>query len=294
LRDHEGNVTGSIGIIRDITKRKQAEEAMKGSELQLREKNAALRAARTQLSVLNKSLEERVATRTAEVEHLLKQKDEFVAQLGHDLKTPLTPLVGLLPLVKNREQDPQLKEMLGVAIDNVQYMRDLIVKTLELARLNTPGIEFALHKTNLLEQVMRVVDSRKMIIDEKDITVRSEIDEGIAVKADKLRLQEVIDNLIANAVKYTPSGGSVTLDAKRHDGVVTVSVSDTGIGMTQDQLELAFEPFYKADQSRHDLHSSGLGLSICKRIVEKHGGLIWAESPGEGKGSTLHFTIPQA
>jgi signal transduction histidine kinase len=182
--------------------------------------------------------------------------------------------------------------MLGVAIDNVLYMRDLVIKTLELARLNTPGMDLTLDETNLLEQVKRVVDSRRLIIDEKNIKVRTRIDKGIFVKADKLRLQEVMDNLIANAVKYTPSGGSLTLDAKRKNGLVTVSVADNGIGMTQEQLSLVFNPFYKADPSRHDLQSSGLGLTICKRIVEKHGGLIWAESPGEGKGTTMYFSIP--
>jgi signal transduction histidine kinase len=93
-------------------------------------------------------------------------------------------------------------------------------------------------------------------------------------------------------VKYSPNGGNITIDAKDDGKFVVVSVKDEGTGMNSEQLNHVFEEFYKADESRHDFGSSGLGLSICKRIVEKHGGKIWAESKGKGKGTTMFFTIP--
>ena len=112
------------------------------------------------------------------------------------------------------------------------------------------------------------------------------------VKTDKLRLEELFDNLIGNSVKYSPNGSDITIDARDDGKFVLVSVKDEGVGMNSEQLDHIFEEFYKADESRHDFGSSGLGLSICKRIVEKHGGKIWAESKGKGKGTTMFFTIP--
>jgi signal transduction histidine kinase len=97
-----------------------------------------------------------------------------------------------------------------------------------------------------------------------------------------------------NAIKYTNGPGTVLIDAKQDHAFVTVSIKDTGIGMSDQQLNKIFDEFYKADASRHDFDSSGLGLSICKRIVEKHNGRIWAESEGLGKGSTFYFTVPKS
>jgi len=127
---------------------------------------------------------------------------------------------------------------------------------------------------------------------ENHTKVENGINKDIMVKADKLRLEELFDNLIGNSVKYSPNGGNITIDAKDDGKFVVVSVKDEGTGITSEQLDHIFEEFYKVDESRHDFNSSGLGLPICKRIVEKHGGKIWAESKGKGKGTTMFFTIP--
>jgi signal transduction histidine kinase len=123
--------------------------------------------------------------------------------------------------------------------------------------------------------------------------VINNVDATLTVYADKLRLEEVFNNLLSNAVKYMgKSAGTIVVEAQQQHDLVRISVKDTGIGMTQEQIGHVFEEFYKGDTSRHDLQSSGLGLPICKRIVEKHGGTIWVENPGMGKGSTLYFTLP--
>ena len=101
------------------------------------------------------------------------------------------------------------------------------------------------------------------------------------------------NNIITNAIKYSNDGGIISIHAEDKDNEVHLSIKDNGIGMTQDQLERLFDEFYKADESRHDFESSGLGLPIAKRIVEKHGGKIWVESEGIGMGSTFHFTLPK-
>jgi signal transduction histidine kinase len=106
-----------------------------------------------------------------------------------------------------------------------------------------------------------------------------------------MEFNELVDNLLINAVKFTPGKGSIVFKAEKKKDFVKISITDSGIGLTPEQIEHVFEEFYKVDPSRHDLDSSGLGLSICKRIVEKHGGTIWVESPGLEKGSTFNFTL---
>ena len=226
------------------------------------------------------------------LENLLKQKDEFIGQLGHDLKNPLQPLVGLLPIIHEQEKDPKLKEHLSIIVNNVEYMRDLIFKTLELARLRSSDIKFDLKNINLLDLVSSVLEKQKMFFEEHNITIKNLVKEGIFVMADKLRLEELFHNLITNAVKYTPKDkGIISIDAKKEKDIVTVSIKDNGVGMAKEQLDRIFDEFYMADESRRKIDSSGLGLPISKRIVEKHGGKIWVESPGPGKGSTFFFTL---
>jgi len=115
----------------------------------------------------------------------------------------------------------------------------------------------------------------------------------LLIEADKLKLQVVFNNLLNNAVKYNKKEeGEITISHLLSDGEFTLSIKDEGIGMTADQLEHVFDEFYKADNSRHDFESSGLGIPICKKIIEMHGGRIWVESEGLGKGSTIYFTLP--
>jgi len=205
----------------------------------------------------------------------------------------LNPIVNLLPIVEKREKDPESKKMLRVINRSVDYMKNLVVKTIELAQLNSPNIGFYFEDINLLERIDDVIEKNKLMIDEKHMNVERNISGNIIVKADKLRLDELFDNLVNNAIKYSPNGSNVTIDAKEDKNFVTVSVKDTGLGIDKDQIELIFNEFYKTDKSRHDFDSSGLGLPICKRIVEKHGGRIWAESSGKNKGSTFYFTVPK-
>ncbi|MDY6833908.1 MAG: PAS domain S-box protein [Chloroflexota bacterium] len=292
IKESNGEAAGTVMVIKDITERKLAEEARKQSERQLRKRNTELRVAWDQLSSLADRLEERVKERTSEIDDLLKQRDEFVSKLGHDLKTPLTPLIGLLPLVEEREKDEKSKEMLRVAISNVTFIRDLVSKTLQHAKLNSPDLVLCMDDVDLTEEVARVLVSRGVGLDEKTIKACNNINQGTVVKADRIRLREVLDNLLTNAIKFTPHGGTVTFEAEKNSEVVAISITDTGIGMTSEQASMVFDEFYKADPSRHDLNSSGLGLSICKRIVEKHGGRIWADSLGRGRGTTMCFTIP--
>jgi PAS domain S-box-containing protein len=272
--------TEVVKIISLRTEKKKAEEELKEShEL---------------LQVMNSELERKVEDRTAEIERLLEQKDEFIGQLGHDLKNPLGPLINLLPLLEKNETDPEAKETFEMLNRNARHMKNLVANTIELARLNSPNVKLNIEDINLMDELNNVIKRNSLLFEENNIEIENKADKDIIVKTDKLRLTELFDNLIGNSVKYSPDGGTVTIDTKQDKNFVTVSVKDTGMGMTEEQLSHMFDEFYKADEARHDFDSSGLGLAICKRIVEKHGGKIWAESQGEGKGTTMFFTLPMS
>jgi signal transduction histidine kinase len=256
--------------------------------------NKDLTVAREELSVLNKNLEERVRERTKEVEKLLKQKDEFITQLGHDLKNPLGPLINLIPLLEKQENDTAKKEMLTVLHRNADYMKNLVVKTLELAVLNSPNTKFSIEHLKLSQEVNHIVENKKMLFKENKTKISNNIDHSLSVKADRLRFEELLTNIFENSVKYCQEQCRITISAEKTGEYITVAISDNGIGMTNDQIDRIFDEFYKADYARHDIQNTGLGMSICKRIVEKQGGRIWVESQGAGKGTTVFFTLPAA
>jgi signal transduction histidine kinase len=239
-----------------------------------------------------KKSQDRLKDYSVSLEKLLKQKDEFVNQLGHDLKTPLMPLTTLIPILEEKEKDSVKKEWFEVIHRNIDYMKNLVLKTLELAKLNSPKTTFSLYEINLKDEVNRILENKKPLFTNKDITVQNKISNNYKVKADILRLEELFTNLLENSVKYNKDQGRITIGAKRKKDYVQVSIKDTGIGLTKEQVDHLFDEFYKADESRHDFESIGLGMSISKRIVEKHGGRIWVESPGIGKGTTIFFTLP--
>jgi len=273
---------GLICVVRDITKQK----------MMIKE----LEDAHELLYIINKDLKRKVKLRTQEVDRLMKQKDDFINQLGHDLKTPLTPMMVLLPILKEKVEEKKDDELFEVIIRNVYFMKDLVNKTIDLAKLNTDKINFSMESIVLSDEIDAVMKNNQVLFEENNISVHSHVNSDMIIYGDKLRIQEVFNNLLTNAIKYTPEeGGGITISAEdTGTDEATISVIDSGIGMSEEQLSQMFDEFYKADESRHNLDSSGLGLTITKKIIEKHGGHIWAESEGPGKGSTFYFTLKKA
>jgi signal transduction histidine kinase len=166
------------------------------------------------------------------------------------------------------------------------------MKTLALAQINSPNTQLSLQDIDLSIQIRDILDLHRTLSEGKNIVFENNIPAETIVQVDILQIRELFDNLISNAVKYSQNSEvKITFDAKEMDDLIVVSVKDTGIGLESDQMKHVFEEFFKADSSRHDLESTGLGLPICKRIVEKHGGRMWVESQGKGKGSTFFFTL---
>jgi signal transduction histidine kinase len=182
--------------------------------------------------------------------------------------------------------------MLGLVMENVNYMKNLTEMTLQLARLNSPSVQLKLEKVDLASEIRNTIDSLSPVFEEKGIKVVNNTTPPLDVEADRVLIRELLHNLISNAVKYTNGNGVITFDNFFNGDNVEILISDNGVGIKAEQLSHIFEEFYKVDTSRHDRSSTGLGLAICKSIIERHGGSIWAESLGSGQGTTVHFTFP--
>ena len=287
------NEIATLNIMEDF---QESISSLKKARREIDKKNVQLKESQEQLKKFNEELEQRVHERTKEVERLLKQKDAFIDQLGHDLKHPLGPFINLIPLLKKRETDEKKREILTVLERNVDYMKRLVIRTVKLAKLNAPSTEFDFQSIQFSDFIQKIIEKNKSSFEQYDVEINTMIDSNIFIDADPLQIEEVVENLLSNSLKYGAEHGLITITAKEKKGekAVLISVKDTGQGMTSEQLESIFNEFYKADESRHDFTSTGLGLSICKRIVEKHNGQIWAESNGIGKGTTFYFTLPLA
>lgn len=257
---------------------------------QLMESNIELKKLHKELSDLNKGLEQKVSERTSEIKQLLNQKNDFIIQFRHDIGTPLTPIVNLLPIIEKNEKDPKLKELLEVVRTNAHLLNNIMNKTSKLLKLKAPETILCIKKINVKEIVQETIqkyqDSSNQII--------NNIPDNIYINADQKFISSLFEELISNGLKYSTKGKKNTITIQASDFVdsINVSVKDRGIGLTSDQIEHIFEEFYKEDESRHDLKSTGLGLPICKLIVEKHGGSIWVEKNKDGDGATFHFTLP--
>ena len=225
-------------------------------------------------------------------EELLKQKDLFISRLGHDLKTPLTPLVAFLPLIRSQTDDPSQQKLLDLCVSSVNHINDLVAKTLKLARLTSPA---DLHPQLLELPLAATVDSAISGITDTGIVERMKIENLIppelSVRGNREQLEELFSQLISNAAKFSLQDPVLTIEAACDKGMITVVFRDNGIGLLPEELCHIFDDFYKADHSRHMLNSSGLGLSICRRIVENHGGRISASSSGRKCGTSISFTL---
>lgn len=278
----------------DISDLKKAQYKIQTHMEEVEMMNTELTVAREQLATLNKDLEKKVEQRTKEVEKLLKQKDGFINQLGHDLRTPLTPMLGLLPLLKKRVNDEKGLTYISMFDKNIRFMKELVNKTITFAKLNSDKIEFSFSQFKLIDFINTIQHQLQISLDDQHVHLDIDVSPELYVYADEMQLGEVFHNLLSNAIKYGPKDKDTVIRIQANqneEDIVFISIEDNGIGMTQGQIENVFDEFYKADDSRSDIDSHGLGLNICKRIIEKHGGNIWVNSDGPGKGSEFQFTI---
>jgi len=243
---------------------------------------------------LNRELGSKVVDSTVEINRLIKHKSRFIDNLSHDLATPITPLISLLPIIKDELPNEKSKELLDTCIRNVEYIKRVINNSRELADIGST--DFIFKRENLAEIVDQLVTKYDVVFKGYNVKTQNSIDRNIIIKTEKNRLLQLFDHITSNAINSMPNGGFLSFEAKQvkkeNKTFIQVTVTDTGVGLTREQTDHIFEEFYKTDNSRHKLDSTGLGLTICKTIIEKHNGKIWADSHGPGTGTSIHFTVP--
>jgi signal transduction histidine kinase len=233
----------------------------------------------------------------AEAEAASHAKDEFLAVLSHELRTPLTAIVGWARLLRVGNLAPSAVAGAVEVIDrNAAAQVQLIEDLLDVSRIVSGTLRLEVRSVKLAPVLGAAVDAVRPTADRKGIRIVSSVDPGVdLVPADPGRLQQAVWNLLANAVKFTPSGGLVSMSAHADGDAVSVSVADTGNGIDPAALPYIFERFRQADSSMTRQHGGlGLGLALVKHIVELHGGTVHAVSDGPGRGATFTFTLPRA
>jgi signal transduction histidine kinase len=244
-------------------------------------------------NTIEKEFDMIIRKKDEEIQKLKQQKDDFMVQIGHDLRTPLTPILNLLPLIKKNISTPRNTELIDAVLINAEQLNKHVNKILKFGKIKAFGTDLTIENLQLNSIVNKVISSFDSKISNKFIQIHNEIDDDIIVRADKNQLIELFSQFISNSIKYTNNEGIISIFAETTCEVITVSFQDNGCGLSSTQANHIFDEFYESDDSRHDLSSSGLGLSLCKTIVSKHGGKIWAFSLGDGEGVTFYFTLPK-
>lgn len=222
-----------------------------------------------------------------------QRERRFTSNAAHELLTPLTTIRNGMEIVLRRDRAPEVyREKIRTTLVDVDEMIAKVRGLLQLARVERMG-ETPHEPVDLSAVVRRHVDRLHERAAAKDVTLDAALDGPVLVRADAVRLGEIVDNLIDNALKYTPSGGRIAVEIHAEGEQAVLAVSDTGVGFTPEEATQLFDRFYRADKPEVQAHAgSGLGLSIVRAIVELYGGTLSAASEGPGRGSRFEVRLP--
>jgi PAS domain S-box-containing protein len=278
LRDENGQLVGYAKLTRDMTESMRIE--------------AMEEANRHHEEILDAERNARIAAQRA-----TRMKDEFLATLSHELRTPLSSILGWTQVLLRAKPDDKRLDVpraIEVIDRNARAQVQLIDDLLDLNRIMTGKMRLDLQQLAMADVIQAAIESVTLSASNKGVQLQALLDPGPAtVNGDGGRLQQVVWNLLNNAIKFTPAGGKVQVLLQRVNSHVEFSVSDTGIGIPESFLPRVFDRFTQQDGSASRAHGGlGLGLAICKQLVELHGGRIRAESAGEGKGASFFVTLP--
>ena len=257
---------------------------------------AELLAERASLAIENAKLYTEQVEARRKVEDLSRLKDEFLSIASHELRTPVTSIKGYTQLAKMLIKEGDLntsEEYLDIALDQIDRMSRLILELLDVSRIETGRLEIRREPIAWSHFVRDVVHRHHTAVSDRRFHV-SVPEDGKVITGDRDRLEQVLGNLLENAVKYSPDGSDITVTVDNRGDSFVTAVCDRGIGIPSDELGQVFERFHRGRQvSSTNYGGLGLGLYITKQIIERHGGSIWVESK-EGQGTTFYFSLPVA
>ncbi|MCF2151166.1 response regulator [Desmonostoc muscorum LEGE 12446] len=261
---------GAIAMLTDITDRKRTEEER--DRLLQREKLAR-----------------------AEAEAANRIKDEFLAVLSHELRSPLNPILGWAKLLQSRKfNETALKKALETIERNAKLQAQLIEDLLDVSRILQGKLNLNMASVDLASTIEAAMETVRLAAEAKTIQIETMLDPRVGkVLGDSARLQQIVWNLLSNAVKFTATGGQVNVQLECIDADAQITVSDTGKGIKSDFLPHVFDYFCQGDNTTtRKFGGLGLGLAIARHLVEMHGGTIWVQSPGENQGATFTVRLP--
>lgn len=271
IYDEKGHLTGRTVALRDITEIYYSRKKIEEDQAKLGQQYTALK--------------------NAEL-----AKDEFLAMVTHELKTPLVPIQGYVDLILAGQfgpLTPMQRERFEIVKSSTESMQKLISDLLDVQKIEIGQLKLEKNMHNLAEIISDAVSSIKPLTDKNKIEITTSLEQDAKCTCDNTRISQVVTNLVLNAINFCPKEkGSITITLGRKGNFYSIVVKDNGTGIQKDKLDKIFVRFYQVDTSNTREHKgSGLGLSICKGIVEGHGGKIWAESEGVGKGTAIHILL---
>jgi PAS domain S-box-containing protein len=271
IKNNQESVIGIRGILVDITERKQAEEQLR--TLYEKEKN------------LREELQEEA-----------KARGMFINVLGHELRTPLTPLIastGMLKEILNENGQGIENRLINNVYTSALTLGERLEELLDLARISRGTFTIRKQTVDLTILISRLVNGYKVMAERQNKVLKAEMNICALekIEADPARLEQVINNLLSNALKYTPANSTVSLSVYRADTEMIIEVRDQGIGIDPENQKKLFQPYHRVEQDRQTYPGIGLGLAVCKQIIDAHGGKIIVESE-VGKGSNFIVSLP--
>jgi signal transduction histidine kinase len=252
-------------------------------------------ATQSALAIQNARLFREIEEKSRQLEVASQHKSEFLANMSHELRTPLNAIIGFSEVLAekmfgelNEKQEEYSKDIHASG----QHLLSLINDILDLSKIEAGRMELELsdfHLPTALDSALTLVRERA---GRRSIALHLSVDERLGpIQADERKVRQVVLNLLSNAIKFTPEGGRIEVAAVAKDGLVEIAVSDTGVGIAPGDQEAVFEEFRQVGTADKKVEGTGLGLTLCRKFVELHGGKIWVKSE-LGKGSTFTFTIP--
>jgi PAS domain S-box-containing protein len=267
LQDARGMTTGLLGVTRDISERKKSEEKLR------------------QLYKQERELRE-------QLESEMNRRVEFTRALAHELKTPLTPVLASVESLLSEIHDERLASLARNISRGATNLDSRIDELLDLAKGEIGMLQLSPESIDLLPLLREMAEAVSPLAESHGQSLITDLPDHLCtVRADVSRVRQILLNLLENAVKFTPKGGKITLKATEKDGMAIFEVKDTGRGMTMEEQNRLFEPYHRLVSDRSRFSGLGLGLALCRTLVDLHHGQIWVRSQ-PGKGSTFLFSLP--
>jgi signal transduction histidine kinase len=225
----------------------------------------------------------------------LQRKDEFLAVVAHELRAPLGAILGWAHMLRRRGGQEELEKGLDVIEQSVQVQAKLIEDLLMMSRMASNHVRLEMEPVDLRAVVSAAVETTRPALADKEIRLATSVGQAVGpVRGDAMRLQQVLCNLVTNAIKFTPAGGAIEIALSASRGQAVLQVSDTGEGIAPELLPHVFDRFRQDPSAARGHGGLGLGLAIARHLVELHGGEIEARSEGEGRGATFTVRLPLA